>query len=300
MPGASPAKARACRPGLSATQLALAREHRLASIGALATAAAHELGTPLGTIAVVARELERALPPDSPEAEDVRLLRAQAERCRMILMRLARPEESDAGRRRAPAARRIARRHRRRLSRRAISTSSSSPPDPRRRRRAQGLARAGIAARAGQHHRQRRRFRRSPGAHRGPLERGRPAGCAVEDDGPGFAPEISSGSASPMSPRARAATPWARPSLRPSDAFTGQQGMGLGFFIAKTLIEQTGGSVRARNLQAAVPGWRFAGRAAPSMANANRDRQWSLNPEFRMVALALGARRRYWPAREVP
>ena len=48
--------------GLTATQLALAREHRLASLGALATAAAHELGTPLGTIAVVARELERALP----------------------------------------------------------------------------------------------------------------------------------------------------------------------------------------------------------------------------------------------
>src|SRR6185503_5315174 len=44
---------------LSATQLALAREHRLAALGALATAAAHELGTPLATIAVVARELER-------------------------------------------------------------------------------------------------------------------------------------------------------------------------------------------------------------------------------------------------
>src|SRR5271170_5706731 len=79
--------------GLAATQLALSREHRLASLGALATAAAHELGTPLGTIAVVARELERALPPASPEAEDLRLLRAEAERCRGILTRLARPEE---------------------------------------------------------------------------------------------------------------------------------------------------------------------------------------------------------------
>src|SRR5215472_14096756 len=78
--------------GLAATQLALARQHRLAALGALATAAAHELGTPLGTIAVVARELERALPEDSPEADDVRLLRAQAERCRAILARLASPE----------------------------------------------------------------------------------------------------------------------------------------------------------------------------------------------------------------
>src|SRR5205085_7981782 len=66
--------------GLAATQLALAREHRLGSLGALATAAAHELGTPLGTIAVVARELERSLPPTSPEAEDARLLRRSEER----------------------------------------------------------------------------------------------------------------------------------------------------------------------------------------------------------------------------
>ena len=83
--------------GLAATQLALAREHRLASLGALATAAAHELGTPLGTIAVVARELERALPENSSEVEDVRLLREQAERCRAILARLANPEEAMLG-----------------------------------------------------------------------------------------------------------------------------------------------------------------------------------------------------------
>src|SRR5690242_20186339 len=83
--------------GLSATQLALAREHRMASIGALAAAAAHELGTPLGTIAVVSRELERGLPPGSSEAEDARLLRAEAERCRGILTRLARPEENMIG-----------------------------------------------------------------------------------------------------------------------------------------------------------------------------------------------------------
>src|SRR3954468_6942137 len=83
--------------GLAATQLALSREHRLAALGALATAAAHELGTPLGTIAVVARELERALPEQSPEIEDVRLLRQQAERCRAIIARLANPEEAMLG-----------------------------------------------------------------------------------------------------------------------------------------------------------------------------------------------------------
>ena len=104
--------------GLAATQLALAREHRLASLGALATAAAHELGTPLGTIAVVARELERALPPNSPEAEDVRLLRSGSR----TLPR--HPHAPRASRRKRaeragpPAARRLARRHRQPISRR--------------------------------------------------------------------------------------------------------------------------------------------------------------------------------------
>src|ERR1700748_1644014 len=83
--------------GLAATQLALSREHRLSALGALATAAAHELGTPLGTIAVVARELERGMKENSPEIEDVRLLRAQAERCRAIIARLADPDQAMLG-----------------------------------------------------------------------------------------------------------------------------------------------------------------------------------------------------------
>src|SRR5262249_12258454 len=61
----------------------------LSDLGALAAAAAHELGTPLGTIAVVARELERDMPAKSQWIEDVRLLRSQAERCREILSRLS-------------------------------------------------------------------------------------------------------------------------------------------------------------------------------------------------------------------
>jgi two-component system sensor histidine kinase RegB len=80
---------------LAAAQSALAREQRLSDLGALAAAAAHELGTPLGTIAVVARELERDIPPASPWAEDVRLLRSQAERCREILSRLAQQDTAE-------------------------------------------------------------------------------------------------------------------------------------------------------------------------------------------------------------
>lgn len=73
---------------LMETQMALAREQRLSEVGGLAAAAAHELGTPLGTIALVAKELGREFPADSPNAEDVKLLLSQSERCREILARL--------------------------------------------------------------------------------------------------------------------------------------------------------------------------------------------------------------------
>jgi two-component system sensor histidine kinase RegB len=66
----------------------LAREQHLSQLDGLAAAAAHELGTPLSTITVVATELERAIKPSSPLAEDVGLLREQAQRCRAILGKL--------------------------------------------------------------------------------------------------------------------------------------------------------------------------------------------------------------------
>lgn len=83
-------EARRMSYALSASQLALAREQQLAALGGLAAAAAHELGTPLGTIAVVSRELAREVPDDSPLKEDIDLLIEQAERCRRILADLGR------------------------------------------------------------------------------------------------------------------------------------------------------------------------------------------------------------------
>jgi two-component system sensor histidine kinase RegB len=73
---------------LVATELVLTREHYLSQLDGLAAAAAHELGTPLSTILVVARELEREIAADSPHADDIRLLREQAQRCRVILGKL--------------------------------------------------------------------------------------------------------------------------------------------------------------------------------------------------------------------
>jgi two-component system, sensor histidine kinase RegB len=90
-------EARRLRDAMAATQLALAREQRVSAVGALAAAAAHELGSPLATIAVVARELARELPADNPHAEDAALLLSQTERCREILAGLAREPEQDGG-----------------------------------------------------------------------------------------------------------------------------------------------------------------------------------------------------------
>ena len=73
---------------LAATELVLAREQHLSQLDGLAAAAAHELGTPLSTISVIARELERAIAPHAPHGDDVRLLREQAKRCRDILAKL--------------------------------------------------------------------------------------------------------------------------------------------------------------------------------------------------------------------
>jgi two-component system, sensor histidine kinase RegB len=90
-------EARRLRDAVAATQLALAREQRVSAVGALAAAAAHELGSPLATIAVVAKELVHDLAADSPHAEDVQLLLSQSERCRQILAQLAHhPDEEGA------------------------------------------------------------------------------------------------------------------------------------------------------------------------------------------------------------
>jgi len=232
--------------GLAATQLALSREHRLASLGALATAAAHELGTPLGTIAVVARELERALPERSAEIEDVRLLRDQAERCRAIIARLANPEEAMLGQ----AAR---------LPLGALLDDIASP------HRGEDVAievEVPHGDAEGGHQPQVWRtpellhglgniienaadFAKTRVAVRGSWD-GDNLHVVIEDDGPGFAPEIYE----------RIGEPYvtSRPgnhALGDTDIGTGElgehEGMGLGFFIAKILLEQTGGAVKALN-----------------------------------------------------
>jgi two-component system sensor histidine kinase RegB len=77
---------------LAEARARVAKSERLASLATLAAGAAHELATPLATIALVAREVDRRLT-NGPDREDMRLVRREVERCRAILQRLA----TDAG-----------------------------------------------------------------------------------------------------------------------------------------------------------------------------------------------------------
>src|SRR5690606_12185354 len=89
-------EARQMSAALTATELVLAREQKLHALDGLAAAAAHELGTPLATIVLVTSELQRDVEPGTPMAEDLALLRSQADRCREILQKLTRqPSEQD-------------------------------------------------------------------------------------------------------------------------------------------------------------------------------------------------------------
>jgi len=78
-------RARRLDEALSEARLALAAEQQAAALGALATAAAHRLGSPLNTITVIAHELAQDVTTDDPLYDDVMLLRAETERCRVIL-----------------------------------------------------------------------------------------------------------------------------------------------------------------------------------------------------------------------
>src|ERR1700736_5802968 len=81
-------QARKLSDALAATELVLTREQHLTQLDGLAAAAAHELGTPLSTIFLIARELEKTSPGDSQLADDLKTLREQAQRCRDILAKI--------------------------------------------------------------------------------------------------------------------------------------------------------------------------------------------------------------------
>lgn len=219
---------------LDAASVVMSREQRLSALGAMSAMTAHELGTPLATIHLVARELLGDLPDDSPHLEDAALLAEQAERCRLILRKLGEAREaSDIVHARMPLS--------------ALVEEAAAPH--------KGL---GVAVRVTYE-------AMELGEEKVPVIRRSPEilhalGAFIEnavsfassevrvvanwtdkqfivtirDDGPGFAAEVMPKLGEPyVSQR--------------GEAQLGGGDMGLGFFIAKTLIERTGGRIATRN-----------------------------------------------------
>jgi two-component system sensor histidine kinase RegB len=220
-------EARRMSDALAEAQSVLSREQRLSALGGLAAAAAHELGTPLATISVVARELTRDLPPGTPQAEDAALLVSQAQRCRDILARFARrPEEESVGEMFAfPTISALveAAAEPQRGSDVSVEIdlqAGEEPVVPRRPEIVQGLSNllenaVDFAA------------SRVVVTVRWSAER---VSLLIEDDGPGFGVDILSALGEPYV------------TSRPEGG-----GMGLGVFIAKTLLERTGARLAFAN-----------------------------------------------------
>ena len=87
---------------LQATQMALAREQKLTDLGGVVAAAAHELGTPLATIKLASSELADELEDNAALRDDALLIQQQADRCRDILRSMGRAGKDDLHLRRAP------------------------------------------------------------------------------------------------------------------------------------------------------------------------------------------------------
>ena len=228
-------EARKLSDALAATELVLTREQHLTQIDGLAAAAAHELGTPLSTIFLIARELEQTVPDTSQLASDIKTLREQAQRCRDILAKITQLPATGAPFDRMP-----------------LSTLIEETVAP---HRDFGVAIKVRIAVAGT---------REPVGTRNPavlygvgniLENAVDfARTAVEvnawwntetveiiisDDGPGFAPDILKRIGEPYLSRRR--------STGTDEAQNEHRGLGLGVFIARTLLERTGAKVSFTN-----------------------------------------------------
>jgi len=224
---------------LDTTNAVLAREQRLSALGALAAAAAHELGTPLATISIVAKEMAREAD-DGPAREDADLLVSQAERCREILRRLtADPDATDDVHGQMSlnqlVAEAVAPHAREPAVRVEAVVSGAGPEDPPELRRLPEVLHAltSFVENAVD-------FARSEVLITARYDE-RYITVEVRDDGPGFAPEIL----------AKLGEPYVTSRPGAENSRSGHIGMGLGFFIAKTLMERTGAQVTFKNGRAA-------------------------------------------------
>ncbi len=235
-------EARQMSAALSATELVLAREQRLHALDGLAAAAAHELGTPLATIALISQELKRDLPANQADNEnlidDLELLRTQAKRCREILQKLTRaPSERDPMHARMTLHQILdeaAEPHRvGGIIVDIIKTNQMGNPDlpvpDGERQPAIMYGLGNIIENAVDY-----------AASRVVLSAGwdeETVRVTIADDGPGFAPTVIDLLGEPY------VQSHSRKKLRNSE----RSGLGLGFFIAKTLLERSGATLEFEN-----------------------------------------------------
>ena len=237
-------EARKLSDALAATELVLAREQHLTQLDGLAAAAAHELGTPLSTIVLVSRELERTLAGNADAAGDIKTLREQAQRCRDILSKITQLSSTGAPFDRMKLSTLIEEAvapHRDfgiTIKVRIAVAGSSEPV---------GLRNPAILYGVGNI------LENAVDFARGVVEvnawwNNETVEIVVSDDGPGFAPDILKRIGEPYLSRRRGPddTPGEHTRLG-FGAPRERAGLGLGVFIARTLLERTGAKVSFTN-----------------------------------------------------
>jgi two-component system sensor histidine kinase RegB len=220
---------------LQATQMALAREQKLTDLGGVVAAAAHELGTPLATIKLTSSELAEDLAKNEDLREDALLIREQADRCRDILRSMGRAGKSDQVLRRAPltavveeAAEPHVERGKVILFEHGSESSGQTPTILRRPDVIHGLR--NLVQNAVD-------FARETVWVESRWTKDRIV-VRIMDDGRGYPPHVLG----------RIGDPFVRRRGSPPDARRPEyEGMGLGLFIAKTLLERSGADLSFAN-----------------------------------------------------
>lgn len=222
---------------LAATELALSRREQLSALDGMAAAAAHELGTPLSTIALAAKEMRADVDEGSQLAEDVELIIAQAARCRAILAKLRNlggtdPTDPFAEASLSDVLDEVARHHEVRGKVILFDSQGVAGPDPIFPRSVGLLYGLGnLIENATDFAVQTVRIETSWDESR--------IVVLITDDGPGFAPELIT----------RLGEPYLTSRPRDPQGADADQpgGLGLGIFIAKTLLERTGAKLTFSN-----------------------------------------------------
>jgi len=245
-------EARKLSDALAATELVLAREQHLTQLDGLAAAAAHELGTPLSTIVLVSRELEKTLADkihagaqdDAQVTGDIKTLREQAQRCRDILSKITQLSSTGAPFDRMKLSTLIEETvapHRDfgiTIKVRIAVAGSSEPV---------GLRNPAILYGVGNILENAVDFARDV-VEVNAWWNNETVEIVISDDGPGFAPDILKRIGEPYLSRRRG--PDDAPGEHAGLVFGAPKeraGLGLGVFIARTLLERTGAKVSFSN-----------------------------------------------------